>query len=139
MRPVEWPQEIGLMGNLDERIRNALKVDMVVDITTTGRKTGLPRRIEIWAHWLGGEIVITAMPGRRSWYANLVANPEFTLHLKDDVHADLRAVARPVREKAERRAVLTKVKRTSRFGQRRTMDVERWVNGSCLIAASLAG
>ena len=125
------------MGSLDERTRNALKADMVVDITTIGRKSGLPRRIEIWAHWLDGEAVITGSPGRRSWYANLVADPELTLHLKDDVRVDLPAVARPVRDKAERRALLTKVKRMSRFAQRRTMDVERWVAGSCLVVASL--
>ena len=78
---------------MDEGIRNALSVDMVVDITTTGRKTGLPRRIEIWSHFFDGRVILTGSPGKRSWYANLVANPSFTYHLKHGVPADLSAVA----------------------------------------------
>lgn len=124
------------MNKLDERVRGALKTDMVVDITTTGRKTGLPRRIEIWAHLLGDQVIITGSPGRRSWYANLVANPELTFHLKRDVQADLPATARPVRDEGERRAILSGVKEMSGFAQRRAMDVDDWVKGSCLVSVS---
>jgi F420H(2)-dependent quinone reductase len=47
------------------------RVDRVIDITTTGRKTGEPRRIEIWFHRLDGRYFITGAPGRpRDWYAN---------------------------------------------------------------------
>jgi len=69
------------MGNLDfldQSVRDALTTDMVVDITTTGRKSGTRRRIQIWAHRIGSRVVITGSPGTRSWYANLVANPNMT-------------------------------------------------------------
>ena len=74
---------------MDDNIANALHVDMVVDITTTGRKTGEERRIEIWAHYIEGRILMAGAPGSRSWYANMLADPKVTLHLKDDVKADL--------------------------------------------------
>ncbi|HVT70993.1 MAG TPA: nitroreductase family deazaflavin-dependent oxidoreductase, partial [Trebonia sp.] len=85
----------------------ALAKDQVIDITTTGRKTGQPRRIEIWYHRLDGKYYITGTPGRpRDWYANLVAHPSFLFHLKQSATADLLATARPVTETAERRKVL---------------------------------
>ncbi len=33
---------------MDPALEKALETDRVIDITTTGRKTGEPRRIEIW-------------------------------------------------------------------------------------------
>ena len=128
-----------MLDNLEPRIRDALKVDMVVDITTTGRKTGRPRRIEIWAQNLGGQVIITGSPGRRGWYANLVSNPEFTFHLKGEVKADLTVMARPVADEAERRAIFARIKGMSRWTQRQALDVEEWVKGSCLVEVSFKG
>jgi len=85
---------------------SALASDQVIDITTTGRQTGQPRRIEIWYHRVAGKYYITGTPGRRSWYANLVAHPEFVFHLKQSATADLAATARPVTDPAEREKVL---------------------------------
>ncbi len=63
----------------------------IADITTIGRKTGLPRRIEIYFHQFDGDYYLTGRPGRqRDWEANIVANPDFTLHLKHGVEADIR-------------------------------------------------
>lgn len=67
---------------MNEKIAQALAQDRVIDITTTGRKTGQPRRIEIWFHRWNGRYYITGLPGKRSWYANLLVYPEFTFHLK---------------------------------------------------------
>ena len=75
---------------------------LIIDITTTGRKTGEVRRIEIWFHNLDGRLFITGTPGKRSWYANLVAHPEFTFHLKEGVTADLPAHATPADGKRRR-------------------------------------
>ncbi|HEY3877844.1 MAG TPA: nitroreductase/quinone reductase family protein [Trebonia sp.] len=92
---------------MDDQTTKALASDRVIDITTTGRQTGEPRRIEIWFHRVDGRFYITGTPGRpRSWYANLVAHPAFTFHLKESAKADLPAVARPVTEPAEREQVL---------------------------------
>ena len=122
---------------MNEGVNDALRKDMVVDITTVGRKSGERRRIEIWAHFLEGRVLITGSPGRRSWYANMLADPNVTLHLKGDVRIDLPATARAVTDPVERRELLTAIKGASGFEQRRTMDVEAWVTGSCLVALNL--
>ncbi|GAA2581477.1 hypothetical protein GCM10010435_68650 [Winogradskya consettensis] len=84
----------------------ALAQDRVIDITTTGRRTGSPSRIEIWFHRVDGRYYITGTPGRpRDWYANLVANPAFTFHLKVSATADLSATARAVTDQGERAKV----------------------------------
>jgi deazaflavin-dependent oxidoreductase (nitroreductase family) len=97
---------------MDDAIRMALSKGQVIDITTTGRRSGLPRRIEIVFHGFDGHLYISGMPRadrRRSWLANLEADPHFILHLKRDVKADLPATARIITDESERRAVLTKV------------------------------
>ena len=92
---------------MDKRIITALQgKEVVVDITTTGRKTGLPRRIEIWCHRIDDRIIITGSPGRRNWFANMVANPQFTLHLKGAVEADILATARIISDPRERRSIM---------------------------------
>jgi len=93
----------------DERIAHALARGHTIDITTTGRRSGLPRRIETVFHNIDGRIVLSGMPGRRSWYANLLADPHLVFHLKKTVQADLPAVARPITEPVERRALMERV------------------------------
>jgi hypothetical protein len=66
-RPIllsELPAEPSV-ANVDERVRRALASDRTIDITTTGRRSGQPRRIEIWFHNLGGRIYISGLPGSR--------------------------------------------------------------------------
>ena len=43
---------------MNEQIQKALRDDLVIDITTTGRQTGEARRIEIWFHNLDGRLYI---------------------------------------------------------------------------------
>ena len=94
---------------LDERITRALSRGHTIDITTTGRRSGQPRRIELVFHNIDGRIIISGLPGRRSWYANLLADPRLTFHLTGAVKADLAARARPILEPEERRAVMARV------------------------------
>jgi len=99
---------------LDDKVRDALSRPMtVVDITTTGRKSGEPRRLEIVLHNIGGRLYISGQPSRRrrSWLANLDANPKFVLHVKRGVRADLPATAREITDPTERREVLEEVAR----------------------------
>jgi len=96
---------------MDERIQRALSRPHRIDMTTTGRRTGQPRRIELVFHVIDGMIIISGMPGRRDWYANLVADPHLTFHLTGPVQADLPAVARPIIEPTERRRVMEAVTR----------------------------
>jgi deazaflavin-dependent oxidoreductase (nitroreductase family) len=98
-------------GDLDERVARALSRGHTIDITTTGRRSGLARRIETVFHNVDGRIVLSGLPGKRSWYANLLANPHFTFHLKGAVKADLPATARAIVEPVERRAVMERVAR----------------------------
>ena len=120
---------------MDEKVKQALERDRTIDITTIGRKTGLPRRIEIWFHNLDGHLYITGLPGRRDWYANMTANSEFTFHLKGSIKADLPARARPITDEAERQEVLSKL--IDGLGGGR--DLEAWVEGSPLVEVEIAG
>ena len=110
-------------------IGRALERGGIIDITTTGRKSGRLHRIEITFHNLNGKVYISGMPGRRDWLANLLANPEFVFHLKRRIKADLPARARPILQEPERRELLRAVTRSwGREGQ-----LNRFVQGSPLV------
>ena len=88
---------------MDAEVANALKRGGVMDITTTGRRSGQPRRIELVFHNVDGRILISGRPGfPRSWVANLKANPHFTFHLKRGIQADLPATGRVITDREER-------------------------------------
>lgn len=119
----------------DDPIQTALSRGGVIDITTTGRASGEPRRIEIVFHRIDGRMWISGMPSarRRSWIANLAENPRLTVHLKGpNAVADLPATARIVDDPTERRTILVRVARA----WRRT-DVDRMVAQSPLIEVIL--
>lgn len=89
---------------------DALARGGVIDITTVGAKTGANRRIEIFFHQFDGNYYITGRPGhKRDWLANLTANPQFTIHLRDDARTDVSAEARVIRDTRERERVLYKI------------------------------
>src|SRR5258705_12409028 len=81
-------------GHMTPDILRALRHGHAIDITTTGRQTGQPRRIEIVFHNLDGRIYISGIPNplhQRAWLLNLEADPNITFHLKGPVKADLPA------------------------------------------------
>jgi deazaflavin-dependent oxidoreductase (nitroreductase family) len=122
---------------VDPTIAAALSHGHTIDITTTGRRSGLPRRIELVFHNFGGRIYISGSPreGRtRAWIHNLTANPRFTFHLKGPVVADLPATARVITDPTERRAVFEHVVKVWR-GQ----DVETMNLHSPLIEVTIDG
>ena len=118
------------MAATREEIDAALQGVHTVDITTTGRKSGMPRKLEIVSHNLDGRIYISGIPvpKRRSWLANLDANPKMTFHLKGKVRADLPATARVIEDEAERRDILPHIARN--WGRK---DLETMVEQSPLI------
>jgi deazaflavin-dependent oxidoreductase (nitroreductase family) len=119
---------------MDEPVQHALAQGGVIDITTRGRHTGQPRRIEIRFHNIEGQVYITGRPPRRrDWYANLLAHPEFTFHLKESIQADLPARATPILEQARRRAIITAIHQKRSVYQ----DIEAWVEHSPLVAVEL--
>jgi deazaflavin-dependent oxidoreductase (nitroreductase family) len=102
---------------LDPQTVAALGRSQLIDLTTTGRQSGEPRRIEIFLHNLGGRLVISGMPSKertRAWLRNVGANPAVTLHLKQGVVADVPATARVVTDPAERKELLGGVARNWR-------------------------
>ncbi len=99
------------LSHLDENVQRALARPHRIDMTTIGRRSGRPRRIELVFHNIDGMIVISGSPGRRDWYANVIANPAITFHLKGPVKADLPALARPITEPEERQRVMEAVTR----------------------------
>jgi deazaflavin-dependent oxidoreductase (nitroreductase family) len=121
---------------MEPNVTHTLQQGGVVDITTTGRKSGQPRRIEINFHHLDGEFFITGRPGRkRDWMANLVTNPDFTLHLKHGVKADLNARAAEVTDRDERTNIIFRILTESWNtdpDQVRSM-LDRWVEGAPLV------
>jgi hypothetical protein len=107
---------------MDDRIRRALSRGHLIDITTTGRHTGQPRRIEIVFHVIDGRIYLSGLPGfPRSWLANMRGEPRFTFHLKGAVRADLPAVARPIVDDAERRRIFSEIVKVWRGQKIETM------------------
>ena len=118
---------------MTDEVAKALEQDRTIDITTTGRQTGRPRRKEIWFHNVDGRLFITGTPGRRDWYANLVVHPEFTFHLKQSVRADLFARATPVVDNAQRRDIFAKIHKS--LGGNR--DLDAWVAASPLVEVEL--
>ena len=115
----------------DPTVAAALANDLIIDITTTGRASGEPRRLEIWYHVVEGRYYITGRPGPRSWYANLLANPQLTFHLKQSTQADLPATARPVTDPNEKRAVFLSAQKLSEYIN--TQNVQDWIEASPLI------
>jgi deazaflavin-dependent oxidoreductase (nitroreductase family) len=113
--------------------------DRTVDITTTGRRSGQARRIEIVFYRFEDSVYLSGIPAPRTrdWLANLAADPHFTFHLKHGVVADLPAEAEVITDPAERRRVLAQF--VVEFNDRNGADspwgkavLDEWVEGSPL-------
>jgi len=103
------------MTPLASDVSEALGRSQTIDITTTGRRTGRPRRIEVMLHSIDGRLLITGQPGfPRGWLANLRADSAITLHLRRPA-ADVAGTARVVTDPAEREALLAPIARLWRI------------------------
>jgi deazaflavin-dependent oxidoreductase (nitroreductase family) len=136
-----------------EEIRRALNIDAsstiedrTIDITTTGRRSGAPRRIEIAFYRLADDIYLSGIPApkTRNWLANLATEPQFTFHLKHGVVADLSATATVIVDPAERRRVLAVF--VEEFNRRHGPDspwpeavLDEWVAQSPLAKVTFVG
>jgi deazaflavin-dependent oxidoreductase (nitroreductase family) len=106
-----------------EHVVTALRAGGLIDITTTGRRSGVPRRIEIVFFNFEGRLFVSGLPGRRAWVANLANDPRLTVHLKRGAQADVPATARIITDEAERRPIIERVCRA----WNRTDQVETFV------------
>ena len=124
-------------SSLSEATLAALNHSQVIDLTTTGRRTGQLRRIEIFLHTDDGQLVITGMPRAdrtRDWIYNIEADPHVVIHLKQSVVVDVPATARVVRDPEERRPLIEAAAR--RWGR---TDVPEMLRHSPLIVLTVDG
>ena len=120
---------------MNDTIRAALHQSQVIDLTTTGRRTGQPRRIEIFLHADDGRLFVTGMPRAdrtRDWIHNISADPHVVVHRKQSVVADVPATARVIDDPDERRPLIEAAARR----WRRT-DIEDMMRHSPLIVLTV--
>jgi deazaflavin-dependent oxidoreductase (nitroreductase family) len=133
-----------------DEVRQALLIgpdstleERTIDITTTGRRSGAPRRIEIVFYRFEDSIYLSGVPASRprAWLLNLAAEPEFVFHLKRGVLADLPATATVITDPAERRRIFSDF--VEQFNARQRPDsqwptavLDDWVQGSPLAKVS---
>jgi hypothetical protein len=123
-----------------------LCTDRLIDIITTGARSGLPRRTEIWFTNIGGRIIICGTPsadgarGRRvgrDWVANLKAHPEFLFCLKESCSAQLPARAVLIVDPEERRRLMSA--RETQWYRDQVNSVDDLVAGSPIIEVIFEG
>lgn len=96
----------------------ALASHQAIAITTFGRRSGEPHRIEIWWFRVDGRFVITGTPGKRDWLANVKADPRLIVHVNGE---DIEATASPVEDLSFRRRVFTRPQ-TSWYASQAELD-----------------
>ena len=125
---------------MDPAIEQTLGQSGIVDITTTGRKTGQARRIEIYLHNLDGVFYLTGRPGfPRDWVANLLSDPRKTLHLKRGIEADLAATAEVITDPEEKGEIILRARIESWGASPDTAraELDYWVATSPLVRFSI--
>jgi len=102
-------------------------------LTTVGRTSGRPHRIEIWFALREGTVYLLSGGGARSdWVKNLVAHPEVDLEIGGDLrHARARVVQADTPEDATARQLLLEKYATGR-------ELEEWGRTSLPIAIGSA-
>ena len=73
----------------EDAIRRALAQNQTIDITTTGRRTGRPRKVVLGYLQQGETLFTMAMNGwgaaEPAWWLNLQAHPDATVRTRDGV------------------------------------------------------
>ncbi|HJS72453.1 MAG TPA: nitroreductase family deazaflavin-dependent oxidoreductase [Acidimicrobiia bacterium] len=112
---------------------DALAARQTIEITTKGRRSGQPKRIEIWWFRVEGRFVITGTPGPRDWVANLRADPRVIVHVDGE---DIPAIATFVDDEVFRRVVFTRPQ-TSWYSSQAELD--RLVATAPMVEVQLLG
>ncbi|MFP5376203.1 MAG: nitroreductase family deazaflavin-dependent oxidoreductase [Acidimicrobiia bacterium] len=103
-------------------------------LTTTGRRTGRPHRIEIWYAAEGNTLYLLAGGGRSSdWVRNLCADPNVLVELGGDVRPGLARVVETGHEADTARALVF-----GKYAPRYGGDLTAWRRSALPIAVDLA-
>ena len=89
---------------ITERELARLAAIRTIDLTTIGCRSGVATRIEIWWFHVDGRFIITGTPGKRDWYANVLADPRVIVHT---AHSDIAGTATPISDSGFRNRVFT--------------------------------
>lgn len=105
-------------------------------LTTTGRKSGQPREIEIWFGTAGGRLYLLAGGGERAhWVRNLRAEPRVSVRVGERTYgARARVVEAGTGEDAEARRLLLE-----KYGPRYSGDLTNWGRTALPVALELEG
>jgi deazaflavin-dependent oxidoreductase (nitroreductase family) len=103
-------------------------------LTTTGRRTGRPREIEIWFHLEGRTLYMLAEGrGRANWVRNLRADPSVTVRIADQAFAGTaRIVENGEEELLARRALPAK------YRDSYSEDLTEWGETALPVAVDLS-
>ena len=103
-------------------------------LTTTGRRTGSPHRIEIWYAAAGDTFYLLAGGGRRSdWVRNIEATPEVTVELGGETRsASGRVLDADTDEDAQARSIVFE-----KYRPRYSGDLTQWRTESLSVALDL--
>ena len=91
-------------GELPEDFREILRESFVIQTTTLGRRSNLPRTVDTTYVWDGGlRLHLSGYPGRRDWVANMSASRDAMLHtVEGRVGYDVPVRTRVLRDRTER-------------------------------------
>ena len=103
-------------------------------LTTIGRRTGSPRRIEIWYARERDTLYLLSGGGRRAdWVRNLEADASVTVELDGDTHAATARILDGDSDESQRARQLVFDKYKSRYGG----DLTGWRNEALPVALDL--
>ena len=108
------------------------------DLSTVGRRTGSWRRVEIWYVMVDGRMVVTGTPGARHWLANLRANPEAVMHLRDPTR-DLTVLGEEVTDGSQRRRIVEQAWRVQPWYAEQGSSMDEWVQDSPMVVLTPTG
>ena len=71
------------------------------DIVTVGRKSGQPRKTELWVGVVGDTLILVSGTAHSDWRENMLEKPQVDVHIEGNVRS---GTARLVTDADERRA-----------------------------------
>jgi deazaflavin-dependent oxidoreductase (nitroreductase family) len=99
--PTQYRGSIGMETSMTSVNRESVADKQVLYLTTIGRRTGLPRQVEIWFVVYGERFYLFAEMGEAAaWVKNIRRNPEVTVRVGE---WQLDATARVLDRQADRK------------------------------------